>query len=121
MPTSGDFRQVAKWDVRLDRIELPRDDDLVHVYLTFRNASHGVLWQTQCVQVRLGSDDGVTEQNGQSLRSVEGPPILFDRPPAVDPGAELKAKFVFSRRSGTNPARATVIEGDRRAEFAAGS
>ncbi|WP_199193085.1 hypothetical protein [Allosphingosinicella deserti] len=121
IPTGGGFKSLGKWDVRLDRIDLPRDDELVHVYLTFRNATRGVLWQTQGIQVRLGGDDGVTEQNGQSLRAVEGPLRQFPAPPAVDPGTELPAKFVFSRREGANPSSVTVIEGDKRVAFTSGA
>lgn len=117
-PTAG-FKTVGKWAVRVDRVDTPREDRLVHVYMTFRNASKGVLFQTQGVLVRMEDSEGVATQNGQSLRAVEGYPQQFPSPPAVDPGRELKVKFVFDLAEGASPQQITVIEDGRQVTFEA--
>lgn len=118
-PSPG-FKPVGKWDVRLDRVETPSEDRLVHVYLTFRNATKGVLYQTQGVQVRLEDDQGTATQNGQSLRAVAGYPRQFPSPPVVDPTRELRVKFVFHREDGVTPQSIVVMENGRQARFDVG-
>ena len=114
---AGAFKPLAKWDVRVDRVEMPRDDQLVHVYLTFRNPGGQKLLQTEGVYVQLEDSEGVVRESGQSLRPVPGYPQLFGTSPAVMPGRELQVKFVFDRAKGTRPVRVTVVEGDKTAEF----
>ena len=116
-PPAAGFKPLGKWAVRVDRVDTPREDRLVHVYLTFRNASKGVLFQTQGVLVRMEDSEGVATQNGQSLRALEGYPQQFPSPPVVEPGRELKVKFVFDLAEGASPQRVTVIEDGRQASF----
>jgi hypothetical protein len=110
------FQPLEKWDVRVDRVENPRDDRLTHVYLTLRNSGTGTLVQTQGVSVRHEDGDGVVTESGQGVRAKPGYPELFGSPPPVVlPGREIKTKFVFDRNGGT--ARITVVEGKAVADF----
>jgi hypothetical protein len=118
-PTADGFEALAKWDVRVDRVENPRDDRLVHVYPTLRNAGSQNLLQTEDVWVYLETSDGLTQRSGQGLRALPGPAQLFGSPPPVVlPGKEIKTKFIFDRQAGVTIKGITVMEGDRRAEFA---
>ena len=115
-PAADGFQPLEKWDVRVDRVENPRDDRLTHVYLTLRNSGTGPLVQTQGVSVRHEDGDGVVTESGQGLRAKPGYPELFGSPPPVVlPGREIKTKFVFDRNGGT--ARITVVEGKATADF----
>jgi hypothetical protein len=115
---AGGFHPLGKWDVRLDRVENPRDDRLTHVYLTLRNSGTAELIQTQNVWVYLESSDGLEQKSGQGLRALPGYPKLFDSPPpVVRPGKEIRTKFVFDRNEGGSPSKVTVEENGKQAEF----
>jgi hypothetical protein len=115
---TGDFQPLAKWDVRLDRVENPRDDRLTHVYLTLRNPGTGTLLQTQDVWVYLEDSSGVEQRSGQGLQPQPGYPKLFGSPPpVVRPGKEIRTKFVFDRHQSANPTRITVEEGGKEAVY----
>lgn len=115
------FKPLGQFAVRLDRVELPREDKLVHVYLTLKNASSTTLVQAQGINVRFEDSDGVGVESGQALVAKPGYPELFGSPPPTTrPGGELRTKFVFDRRRGATPAKVIVIEGDRTAEFTLG-
>jgi hypothetical protein len=116
-PVPG-FQPLGKWDVRLDRVENPRDDRLTHVYLTLRNAGTGTLLQTQDVWVYLEDSSGVEQRSGQGLKAQPGRPELFGSPPpVVRPGKEIRTKFVFDRNQGASPTRITVEESGKEAVF----
>ncbi len=116
-PAQG-FQALSKWDVRLDKVENPRDDRLTHVYLTLRNAGTGTLLQTQDVWVYLEDSSGVEQRSGQGLQPQPGYPKLFGSPqPVVRPGKEIRTKFVFDRHQGASPTRITVEEGGKEATF----
>jgi hypothetical protein len=119
MPGSdGGFRQLRKYDVRLDRIETPRDDRLVHIYLTLKNATQSQQYVSSgVVQVQLRDSDGATKQTGQVLRPVAGALQHFGSTPVLQPGEELKVQFALQLDSGTSPTKVIVVEGDKRAEF----
>jgi hypothetical protein len=117
VPADG-FQSLARWDVRLDRVENPRDDRLTHVYLTLRNAGTATLLQTQDVWVYLEDSGGVEQRSGQGLLPQPGYPKLFGSPPpVVRPGREIRTKFVFDRHEGASPTRITVEEGGKEAAF----
>ena len=111
-PASG-FRPLGRWDVRLDKVEDPREDRLTHVYLTLRNASSAPLLQTGDVWVTLEGGDGVPQRSGQGLRAIPGRPELFGSPPpTIRPGGEIRTKFVFDRNRQAGPRRITIEEGE---------
>lgn len=113
------FQPLGAWSVRVDRIENPREDRLVHVYLTLRNDSARDLMQTENVSVLFEDTTGITVESGQGLKAQPGYPELFGSPPpVVAPGREIRTKFVFDRNRGATPVRVTVQEGrDHSADF----
>lgn len=117
-PPADDFQPLGKWDVRVDKVENPRDDRLTHVYLTLRNASTQPQVQTGDVWVWLDDTSGATQRSGQGLRALPGPPQLFSGSPVVLPGKTIRTKFVFDRVRGASITRVTVTEGDYSADFA---
>ncbi|MBP2161509.1 MULTISPECIES: hypothetical protein [Asticcacaulis] len=113
------FAPLGRWDVRIDKVENPRDDRLTHVYLTLRNAGTQTLLQTGDVWVYFETSDGLTQRSGQGLRAVPGPAQLFGSPPPVVlPGHEIKAKYIFDRHRGVTLTSIMVMEGEHKAEFA---
>lgn len=115
---ADDFQPLGKWDVRIDKVENPREDRLTHVYVTLRNASSQVQYQTGEVWVYLEDASGATQRSGQGVRAIPGPPQLFSGTPTVFPGKTIKAKYVFDRVRGATITGITVTEGEYRAEFA---
>jgi hypothetical protein len=112
---TGEFKRLGAWSARIDRVENPRDDRLVHVYLTLRNDSTRRLLQTEGISVLHEDSYGMTVENGQGVKAMPGRPELFGSPPPIVlPGRELRTKFVFDRNGRT--ASITVQEG---AEFSA--
>ena len=113
------FQPLGAWSVRVDRIENPREDRLVHVYLTLRNDSARDLMQTENVSVLFEDSTGITVESGQGLKAQPGYPELFGSPPPITaPGREIRTKFVFDRNRGATPVRVTVQEGrDHSADF----
>lgn len=103
--------------MRIDRVERPADDRLVHVYLTLRNDGPRRLLQTQDVSVVHRDSMGISAESSQSLKPQTGRPELFGAPqPVALPGRELRAKYVFDRNGATTGI--TVREGaDYSAEF----
>lgn len=114
---TGAFKRLGAWSVRIDRVERPADDRLVHVYLTLRNDSSRRLLQTQDISVVHRDSLGISVENSQSLKPQSGRPELFGAPqPVALPGRELRAKFVFDRNGVTTAI--TVREGvEHSAEF----
>ena len=93
-----DFKPLGVWAARIDRIENPPQDRLVHVYVTLRNISDKPLVQTERVALLMEDSLGVTVESGQGLQPIAGYPKLFDSPPPMTPpGGENAAKYVFDR------------------------
>jgi hypothetical protein len=67
--------------------------------------------------VTLEDSDGVGKQNGQVLRPSETGREHFGSSPVLQPGRELRVKYSFHPDGGATPARVTVTEGDKSAEF----
>lgn len=106
------FAPLGAWSVRVDRVENPREDRLVHVYLTLRNDSTRPLMQTENISVLFEDSSGITVESGQGLKAEPGYPQLFGSPPpVVEPGREIRTKFVFDRNRGASAIRVTVQEG----------
>lgn len=118
-PAADGFEALGAWSVRIDRVENPREDRLVHVYLTLRNDSTRRLLQTEGINLLHEDSTGITTQSSQSLKAQPGYPELFGSPPPVTlPGQELQTKFVFDRNRGSQTVRIDVEEGpDHSAAF----
>ena len=106
------FEPLGAWSVRIDQVENPREDRLVHVYVTLRNDSTRRLLQTEGINLLHEDSTGITTQSSQSLKAQPGYPELFGSPPPVTlPGQELRAKFVFDRNRGAQTVRIDVEDG----------
>lgn len=106
------FEPLGAWSVRIDQVENPREDRLVHVYVTLRNDSTRRLLQTEGINLLHEDSTGITTQSSQSLVAQPGYPALFGSPPPVTlPGQELRAKFVFDRNRGARTVSIVVEEG----------
>jgi hypothetical protein len=115
---AGEFRQLGRWDVRLDRVENPRDDRLTHVYITLRNDSAASLVQTGDVWVTLEDGTGSGQRSGQGLRAIPGRPQLFGSPPPiVRPGGEIRTKYVFDRNRDAGSQRIVIEEGEHQVAY----
>ncbi|CAN7480578.1 hypothetical protein LJR164_003242 [Phenylobacterium sp. LjRoot164] len=99
-PAAADdgFKPLGVWAARIDKVETPSQDRLVHVYVTLRNISDKPLVQTERVALLMEDSLGVTVESGQGLQPIAGYPKLFDSPPPMTPpGGEIAAKYVFDR------------------------
>lgn len=111
-PANDGFLPLGAWEVRVDQVENPREDRLVHVYLTLRNASTRRLMQTEGISVLHEDSSGIAVESGQGLKAQPGYPELFGSPPPVVlPGREIRTKFVFDRNRGARTTQVTVQEG----------
>jgi hypothetical protein len=120
-PSAG-FKPLMKYDVRVDRVAIARDQPRIDVFVTLRNATQGPLYATSgALTVRLEDSDGVGKVNGQILRPTPESRAHFASTPVIEPGGELRAKYSFHPDPDATPARVIVIEGEKRAEFGAGA
>jgi|GEM_PF-5192255 len=119
---AGAFKPLRRFDVRLDRLWEARGYPTrqVHAFVTIRNASPTPQYITSGFLKALLTDaDGVAQERGQVYRAAAEPAALFNSTPVVQPGAELKIRYVFIPDEGSAPATFTLSEGDKRAEFPA--
>ena len=116
------FKPLRQFDVRLDRLWEARGYPTrqVHAFVTIKNVSARPQYITSgFLKAVLTDSDGVAQENGQVWRASAEPAALFNATPVVQPGGELKIRYVFSPDAGATPERLTLTEGDRRAEFQA--
>ena len=87
-----------------------------HAFVTVKN----ITGSTQYVNFRavLCDGDGVCQERNQYYRASGEPAALFNATPAVQPGQELKIRYVFNPDSGSQPIKFTLHQADKRAEFA---
>ena len=114
------FQPLRQFDVRLDRVMEARGYPTrqVHVFVTIRNASGRAQYITSGFLKALLSDaDGVAQERNQVWRAGGEPAALFNSTPVVQPGGELRIRYVFTPDNGSRPASFSLMEGDRRAEF----
>lgn len=120
---STGFKPLRRVDVRLDRLWEARGYPTrqVHAFVTVRNVSAQPQYITSgYLKAVLSDSDGVAQERNQVWRASAEPAALFNSTPVVQPGAELKIRYVFIPDDGSQPATLTLSEGDKRAEFPAG-
>ena len=118
----GAFKPLGQFDVRLDRLWEARGYSTrqVHAFVTIKNVSARPQYITSgFLKAVLSDADGVAQERNQVWRASAEPAALFNSTPVVQPGAELKIRYVFNPDAGAVPERFTLSEGDRRAEFQA--
>lgn len=120
--TDGAFKPLRQFDVRLDRLWEARGYPTrqVHAFVTIKNVSARPQYITSGFLTAVLTDaDGVAQERRQVWRASAEPAALFTATPVVQPGAELKIRYVFTPDAGATPERLTLSEGDRQAEFQA--
>jgi|GEM_PF-4033708 len=122
-PVAVAFKPLRRVDVRLDRLVEARGYPTrqVHAFVTVKNASPTPQYVTSgFLKASLADADGVAQERSQVYRASGEPAALFGAAPVVQPGAELRIRYVFTPDEGSVPATLTLAEGDKRAEFPAG-
>jgi hypothetical protein len=118
--TTAGFQPLRQFEVRLDRLWEARGYPTrqVHAFVTIKNVSARPQYITSgFLKAVLTDADGVAQERNQVWRASAEPAALFNSTPVVQPGAELKIRYVFNPDAGAMPDRLTLFEGDSRAEF----
>lgn len=121
--TSAAYKPLRRVDVRLDRVVEARGYPTrqVHAFVTLKNISPTPQYiSSGYLRAVLTDADGVAQERNQVWHASSEPAALFNSTPVVQPGAELKIRYVFNPNEGSQPATLTLSEGDKRAEFSTG-
>ncbi len=116
------FKPLRRFDVRLDPVWEARGYPTrqVHAFVTIRNISAQPQYITSgFLKAVLSDSDGIAQERNQVWRASAEPAALFNSTPVVQPGAELKIRYVFNPDEGAQPATFTLGEGAATAEFPA--
>ena len=120
---TASFRPLNRLDVRVDRVVVARGypTHQVHAFVTVRNSSPTLQYFTSgFVKVLLTDADGVTLERSQPYRASGEPAALFASTPVIQPGGELKVRYVFVPEPDARLTSLTLSEGGQRAEFPVG-
>lgn len=118
------FKPLRRVDVRFDRLWVARGypTHQVHAFLTVRNSSATPQHFTSgFMKVVLADADGAGWERSQPYRASGEPAALFNATPVIQPGGELKVRYVFTPEEDSQLSTLTVSEGTTRAEFPVGS
>lgn len=121
--TAGAFKPLNRVDVRFDRLWVARGYPTyqVHAFLTVRNTSATPQYfASGFMTVTLSDADGAGWERSQPFRASGEPAALFNATPVIQPGGELKVRYVFVPEEDTPLTSLTVTEGQARAEFDVG-
>ena len=116
---SAGFKPLNRVDVRVDRVIVARGypTHQVHAFVTVKNTSATPQYFTGWLKVVLADADGVSEERSQSYRATGEPAALFASTPVIQPGGELKARYIFIPEVDARLTTITLSEGGQRAEF----
>jgi hypothetical protein len=119
-PAVAAFKSLNRVDVRLDRVVVARGypTHQVHAFVTVKNASPGPQYFTSgFMKVLLTDADGVALERSQPYRASGEPAELFAATPVIQPGAELKARYIFVPPVDAQLTTVTLSEGGKSASF----
>jgi hypothetical protein len=122
-PATTSFKPLNRVDVRVDRVVVARGypTHQVHAFVTVRNTSAVPQYFTSgFLKAVLADADGVSWERSQPYRASGEPAELFGSTPVIQPGGELRARFIFMPEDGAQLTSLTLSEGDKRAEFPVG-
>jgi hypothetical protein len=114
------FKPLNRIDVRVDRVVVARGYPIhqVHAFLTVKNTSASPQYFTSgFMKAVLADADGVSWERSQPYRSSGEPAALFGSTPVMQPGGELKVRYIFLSEPDARPTSLTLSEGGQRAEF----
>jgi hypothetical protein len=96
-PASGAFRPLGGFEVRFDRLERPRDAQVVRAVVTIRNATQRVQHlPSGTFRAILTDRDGAGQERNQLWRGSGEPAQVFNGTPTLQPGGELTVRFTFN-------------------------
>jgi hypothetical protein len=122
-PVPAGFRPLNRVDVRVDRVAVARGypTHQVHVFVTVKNSSATPQYFTSgFVKVVLSDADGAGWERSQPYRASGEPAALFSATPVIQPGGELKVRYVFMPDPGARLSSLVLSEGGRQAAFPVG-
>ena len=122
-PGAADFKPLNRLDVRVDRVVVARGypTHQVHAFVTVKNTSATPQYFTSgFVKVVLADADGVSWERSQPYRASGEPAELFGSTPVIQPGGELRVRYVFVPGIDARLTSITLSEGGKQAEFAVG-
>lgn len=122
-PTGSAFKPLNRVDVRVDRVIVARGypTHQVHAFVTVKNTSASPQYFTSgFLKAVLADADGMSWERSQPYRASSEPAELFSSTPVIQPGSELKARFVFLSEDGAHLTSLTLSEGGREAAFPLG-
>lgn len=118
-PVAG-FQALNRVDVRVDRVIVARGypTHQVHAFVTVKNTSAVPQYFTSgFLKAVLADADGVSWERSQPYRASGEPAELFASTPVIQPGGELRARFIFVPEADANLTSLTLSEGGKQAEF----
>jgi hypothetical protein len=119
VPNPG-FKPLNRLDVRVDRVQVARGypTHQVHAFLTVKNTSASPQYFTSgFMKVVLADADGAGQERSQPYRASEEPAALFPATPVIQPGGELRVRYVFTPAQGDVMVSLTASEGGKQAVF----
>ena len=114
------FKALIKYGVRLEAVN-DRGDGRTEVIAVLKNRTSAPLYLTSGQLVAYGEDgDGVGQEQRQIWRAGSEPPALFAATPVIQPGATLRARWMFHTEKGKPIGKLRFSEGTKTADFGAG-
>jgi hypothetical protein len=114
------FKPLNRINVRVDRVVVARGypTHQVHAFLTVKNTSASPQYFTSgFMKAVLADADGAGWERSQPYRASGEPAALFSSTPVIQPGGELKVRYIFLSEPDAQLRTLTLSEGGQRAEF----
>ena len=119
-PTSTGFKPLNRVDVRVDRVIVARGypTHQVHAFVTVKNVSATPQYFTSgFLKAVLADGHGMSWERSQPYQATREPAELFASTPVIQPGGELKARYVFVPEEDARLTSLTLSEGSKQASF----
>jgi hypothetical protein len=118
-PVAAAFKPLNRVDVRVDRVVVARGypTHQVHVYVTMKNTSASPQYHTGWLKVVLADADGVSWERSQPYSASREPAALFAETPVIQPGGELRSRYIFTPEVDAQLSTLTLSEGGKSAVF----
>ncbi|HZF41983.1 MAG TPA: hypothetical protein VEZ48_01075 [Sphingomonadaceae bacterium] len=113
------FKPLNRVDVRVDRVVVARGypTHQVHAFFTVKNTSASPQYFTGWLKLVLADADGASLEASQPFNATREPAELFAATPVIQPGGQLRARYIFRPEIDAQLTSITLTEGGQRAEF----
>lgn len=118
------FKPLNRIGVRVDRVVVASGYPTyqVHAFVTAKNTSASPQYFTSgFMKAVLADADGVSWERSQPYRASGEPASLFAATPVIQPGGELKVRYIFVPPEDAALTLLTLSEGGKRADFPVGA